>query len=71
MPLNDDAQLLDMVLQPVKAVILLFPLSDTLKTKRTEEEAKIVAEGQPSIDPTILWIKQTVRRVSVRRNYHP
>jgi ubiquitin carboxyl-terminal hydrolase L3 len=50
-----------MVSRPVKAVILLFPLSDTLKAKRSEEEAKIVTEGQQDIDPSILWIKQTVR----------
>lgn len=49
-----------MVSQPVKAVILLFPMSDTLQTKRTEEDAKIAAEGQPDIDQNVLWIKQTI-----------
>jgi len=55
-----DSELLAMVSGPVKAVILLFPLSDALETKRREEEAKIATEGQPDIDPSILWIKQTI-----------
>jgi ubiquitin carboxyl-terminal hydrolase L3 len=50
-----------MVLKPVKAIILLFPITDTLKVKQIEEEAKIAAEGQPDIHPSIIWIKQTVR----------
>jgi len=57
-------QLLVMVSQPVKAIIVLFPLSDTIMAKQTEEEAKITTEGQPDIHPSILWIKQTVRPVT-------
>ena len=49
-----------MVPQPVKAVILLFPLTDDFKKKREARYAKKqVKEGH--IDPTIIWIKQTVR----------
>jgi ubiquitin carboxyl-terminal hydrolase L3 len=55
-----------MVSRPVKAIILLFPLSETLKSKRTEEEAKIATEGQADIDPSIIWIKQTVRPAAVQ-----
>lgn len=50
-----------MVSQPVKAVVLLFPISAEMKTKRQEEDAKIAQDGQPDIDPTVIWIKQTVR----------
>jgi len=55
-----DSELLAMVSQPVKAIILLFPLSDNLKTKRNEEEAKIATDGQPDVDPNVIWIKQTI-----------
>jgi len=54
-------QLLNMVPKPVKAVILLFPIRGKLKELRQQEEAKIKEEGQVPIDPTVFWIKQTVR----------
>lgn len=50
-----------MVPQPVKAVVLLFPISEAYEKARKEEDAKIAKDGQHPIDPTILWIKQTVR----------
>lgn len=50
-----------MVSQPAKAVILLFPITDIYEQKRREEDERIVAEGQPELDPTIFWMKQTVR----------
>lgn len=49
-----------MVSQPVKAVILLFPITDVYEQKRKEEDDKIAAEGQSELDPTIFWMKQTV-----------
>lgn len=49
-----------MVPQPVKAVVLLFPISKEYEEKRKAEDAKIAKEGQNPIDPTIIWIKQTV-----------
>ena len=52
--------MLAMVPHPVKAVVLLFPISKEYEEKRKEEDAKIAKDGQPAIDPTILWIKQTV-----------
>jgi hypothetical protein len=50
-----------MVSGDVKAVTLLFPCSGVIAEKRKEEDEKIAAEGQPPIDPTIFWMKQTVR----------
>jgi ubiquitin carboxyl-terminal hydrolase L3 len=50
-----------MVSQPVKAVILLFPISETLETKRKEEDIQFAKQKQSDIDPTVVWIKQTVR----------
>jgi hypothetical protein len=50
-----------MVPQPVKAIILLFPISETLERTRKEEDAKIDKDGQDPIDHTIIFFKQTVR----------
>ncbi|KAI0343185.1 peptidase C12 ubiquitin carboxyl-terminal hydrolase 1 [Trametopsis cervina] len=55
-----DPELLAMVPQPVKAVVLLFPIGEEYEKKRKEEDAKIAKEGQFPLDPTILWIKQTI-----------
>ncbi|KAI0763786.1 cysteine proteinase [Trametes elegans] len=55
-----DNDLLGMVTQPVKAVILLFPITDAYEQKRREEDARLIAEGQPRIDPTVFWMKQTI-----------
>ena len=55
-----DLQLLTLVPQPVKAVILLFPISAGTEAKRKEEDEKIEKDGQHAIDPQVLWIKQTV-----------
>ncbi|KAG1748094.1 hypothetical protein EDB19DRAFT_1630487 [Suillus lakei] len=55
-----DPELLGMVSAGVKAVTLLFPCSGTIATKRKEEDEKIAAQGQPPIDPTIFWMKQTI-----------
>ncbi|KAH9962574.1 peptidase C12 ubiquitin carboxyl-terminal hydrolase 1 [Russula dissimulans] len=56
--LDDD--LLGSVPQPVKAVILLFPIRGKLDELRQQEEAKLKEEGQVHIDPTVIWIKQTI-----------
>ncbi|TFK94120.1 cysteine proteinase [Polyporus arcularius HHB13444] len=55
-----DPELLGMVSQPVKAVILLFPISEVYEQKRREEDERIAAQGQPAIDPTVFWMKQTI-----------
>ena len=48
-----------MVPEDVKAVTLLFPCAGIIAEKRKVEDEKIAAEGQPLIDPTIFWMKQT------------
>jgi ubiquitin carboxyl-terminal hydrolase L3 len=60
-----DFQLLKLVTKPVKAVILLFPIRGKLDELRQQEEAKLKEEGRVPVDPTIFWIKQTVRFVGV------
>ena len=54
-----------MVSQPVKAVILVFPITESYEQKRREEDRRIATEGQHPIDPTIFWMKQTVRYVLI------
>lgn len=49
-----------MVPKPVKAVVLLFPIGGQLEEAKKQEDEKIKKEGQVEIDPTVLWIKQTV-----------
>jgi len=49
-----------MVPKPVKAVVLLFPIEAEGDKKRKLEDEGIAKEGQPKIDPTIFWVKQTV-----------
>ncbi|OBZ66485.1 Ubiquitin carboxyl-terminal hydrolase isozyme L3 [Grifola frondosa] len=55
-----DSELLAMVSQPVKAIILLFPISNESERRRKEEDAHITAEGQHAIDPTVFYVKQTI-----------
>ncbi|KAJ7155574.1 hypothetical protein C8R43DRAFT_1000466 [Mycena crocata] len=55
-----DEALLAMVPQPVKAVVLLFPISPESEARRKQEDEEILSKGQPELDPTILWIKQTI-----------
>ena len=55
-------QLLAIVPRPVKAVVLLFPLTDDFKDKRNARYAqKLEKVGKGHIDPKVIWIKQTVR----------
>jgi len=50
-----------MVPRPVKAVILLFPWTDDFKKKRDAQYVQKIEEiGEGHIDPTIIWIKQTI-----------
>ncbi|KAA1470345.1 peptidase C12 ubiquitin carboxyl-terminal hydrolase 1 [Dentipellis sp. KUC8613] len=55
-----DEELIDMVPHPVKAVVLLFPIRGGIETARREEDERLKKEGQPAIDPTVVWIKQTI-----------
>ncbi|KAG6856669.1 hypothetical protein H0H87_002046 [Tephrocybe sp. NHM501043] len=54
-----DPDLLSFVPRPAKAVVLLFPITEPLESKRKMEDEK-KAEGQPLVDPTVFWIKQTI-----------
>lgn len=47
-----------MIPQPVKAVVLLFPLTSEVKKMRDEEDK---SSSSSTVDPTIIWMKQTVR----------
>ncbi len=50
-----------MVPQPTKALILIFPLSGQIKEKHQAEDEKLKSEGGGvPVDPTVIWIKQTV-----------
>ncbi|TFK51621.1 peptidase C12, ubiquitin carboxyl-terminal hydrolase 1 [Heliocybe sulcata] len=54
-----DPELLALVPQPVKAVILCFPITDEYERKRKEEDEAM--KGQESqLDPTLVFIKQTI-----------
>jgi len=56
-----DDELLALVPQPVKAVILLFPCTEDFKKKRDVRYAEKAEKlGQSHIDPTVIWIKQTI-----------
>lgn len=65
-------QLLDMVSKPVKAVLLLFPISKTLEAKRREEDDLIRSEASsPSLFSSVIWIKQTVCTLAYRCSSSP
>lgn len=54
-------QLLAFVPQPVKAVIVLFPITPKFEEKKKEEDEKLKSNSLLPVDPTIIWIKQTVQ----------
>jgi ubiquitin carboxyl-terminal hydrolase L3 len=49
-----------MVPGPSKAVLLLFPITDAIEQKCKEEDERLEKEKQPNVDPTLIYIKQTV-----------
>lgn len=53
-------QLLALVPGKVEAVVLLFPITAEFEHKRKEEDAKFEAKGAAAVDPTLIFIKQTV-----------
>ncbi|PFH45443.1 hypothetical protein AMATHDRAFT_71689 [Amanita thiersii Skay4041] len=55
-----DDELLEMIPQPVKAVILLFPLDEATRRKHEAEDDEIEKKGQPLLDDTLMWIKQRI-----------
>ena len=55
-----------MIPQPIKAVILVFPLNEDFEKKKDARYAeKLEKVGKGHVDPTVVWIKQTVRLVSI------
>ena len=54
------AKLLSIIPQPTKAVILLFPLNFSIKENQTEFDKELTEEGQHSVDPTLVYVKQYV-----------
>jgi hypothetical protein len=60
-----------MVLQPVKAVIVLFPDSKEFAEERNAEDLRLADSArQEKLNPTIFWMKQTVCYTS-ESWYHP
>jgi ubiquitin carboxyl-terminal hydrolase L3 len=53
-------QLLAMIPQPVKAILLLFPARGDIEKNRIAVDEKIAKDGQHEVDPTLLFITQTV-----------
>ncbi|KAK7686439.1 hypothetical protein QCA50_010663 [Cerrena zonata] len=55
-----DEELLSLVPQPVKAVILLFPITEPIDRKMQEEVDHVRKHGQHWVDSNVIWIKQTI-----------
>ncbi|KAH7925755.1 cysteine proteinase [Leucogyrophana mollusca] len=56
-----DPELLALVPRPVKAVVLLYPGNiDVIADKSKQEEEQIATGGQYPIDPSVIWVKQTI-----------
>jgi hypothetical protein len=53
-------QLLMMVSAPVHAVLLLFPITETLEARRKGEDAAMEGGKAYPIDKSVWWIKQRV-----------
>jgi ubiquitin carboxyl-terminal hydrolase L3 len=52
--------MLSIVPRPVRAMILLFPDNEAVKTKHKEHDEKLAKEGQHPIDETLFFVQQTV-----------
>jgi len=55
-----DNELLSLVVQPVKAIILVFPITPSIEEKRIKEDAKLKREGQHLLDERLVFIPQTI-----------
>lgn len=62
-------KLLALVPKPVKAVVLLYPITDATEARDNEEDEIIARDGQPEIDSTVFWMKQTVGNTPALRNH--
>ncbi|KIO16295.1 hypothetical protein M407DRAFT_12891, partial [Tulasnella calospora MUT 4182] len=55
------AKLLGMVSQPVKALLLIYPITADVEKKRKEDDEKLKQEGvSPNADSTVVWIEQKI-----------
>jgi len=56
-----DPELLAMVTTPVKAVLMIFPISPEIERMRTADDALMKAGGlSPHVDPTVIFIEQKI-----------
>lgn len=55
-----DHQLLGLVPQPAKALIMCFPITPELDKAEKEVDDRISKDGQHPLDPSLVFIKQTV-----------
>ncbi|OCH93699.1 cysteine proteinase [Obba rivulosa] len=55
-----DEDLLSLIPQPVKFVVVLFPNNQWLQERREEEDERVTKEGQHPIDPSVIWMPQTI-----------
>ena len=59
--------MLAMIPRPVKAVLLLFPITAKNEKEKKEEDAVIEIGKVHAVDPTVIWIKQTASAPSNQR----
>jgi len=55
-----DPNLLVLVPKPVEAVLLVFPITEEFDKIRKSEDERLQEAGQPHLDPTLFYIKQTI-----------
>ncbi|KAF8314684.1 peptidase C12, ubiquitin carboxyl-terminal hydrolase 1 [Clavulina sp. PMI_390] len=55
-----DPELLSLVPQPSKALIMCFPITEKLQKAEDEADQAIAEKGQSALDPGLLYIKQTI-----------
>ena len=57
-----------MVPKPVEAVLFVFPITKEIDEIRKSEDERVQKDGQPHLDPTLFYIKQTVSGILHSRN---
>jgi len=55
-----DPEFLAMIPRPVEAVLLVFPITKEFNEMCKSEDEKLQKDGQPHLDPTLFYIKQTI-----------
>jgi len=55
-----DPDLLNLVPKPVEAVLLVFPITKEFDKIRNSEDERLQKDGQPHLDPTLFYVKQTI-----------